>query len=625
MQLPEATEWDVAGNYAENLRPAVIAGREGCVPTGRARTVLADAGARTEALSGGSMLTVGADGRALALDGRAAGTLGADFRAVLADGDGAIVFTAGGGREWVSGGSLQGAAPGAPDVTLAATAPGQRLTAEVTPVSPLKGTYNRMTEPLQAVDRAAMVAPVEAALRSVRTQALLRGMLTQPAWVGWQMRDTGGRIVARGEPQRFGALQGDAPLQFRAPKSGTTFSPTGSATLAVEAYGLTVSVGRSDSAFWRGRVRELEVVMWADCMRVSGTTGRLTELDAAASTLTVTPQLEETAREGAGVVAARIERPLEGVAMTLFLSDAGAGVEAAAGEEPFTPVAVYAGGSIVAYALEDVRGGIGIARSDDPLRLTARARVSRGEIVRICAPVGSGGGWNYARHHLLVFATDGIYAVSVDSGLTRISSTAVCGEGIARADAVAVAPAAVYAATSRGSLLSLTGTRVRAVASPLTPVAVVWSAPFGELWVMNADGRLAALTASGRASMRTLFRAVRFVEPAMAVGISGTLLDLADEEAAVMPIVWRRRVPDASGALERRVIWTIDTARAAGLTLAVLADGGGTPQRVVELTVNGPVNAPLTARFRAPRRAFLTAAVHGLTAPPSRLVAVAIR
>lgn len=628
IELPKAAEWDSAENYAENLRSAVIAGGAGCVPAGCPVTALADAGERTAVLPDGRILTVADDFRTIALDGSPAGELKADFRAAMADGDRLVIFTAD-GPEWVSDGLLQGAAPGSPAVEIGLAPLTTRLTAEVRPISPLKGTYPRMTGNLEAADREAMAVQVQAALNSVRSQARLRGMLVQPSWVAWQMKDADGRIVARGEPQMFGSLQGDSPLTFRATRSGSTFTVSGTSTFTVGAFGLTLKVGRSDSAFWRSRISRLEIIVWPDCARVSRTVGHLTEADSSTSTLTVTPVIEATERGADGIVAARIDMPLEGVEMNLSLSE----IEACTwGDDDdsettrrLVPSEVFSAGTLTAYALDGEVGVIAVAPSADPLRLTARSRICQGRILRICAPVGTAGGWNYARHHLLAFATDGIYAVSVDSTLTRLSAIRISGDGVSRRDAVTSSPEAVYVATARGALLKLKGTRTTPLATPLTPVALVWNGAFGgELLLLEAGGRLAAIDRNGRASLRTLFRAERLVEPAMAVDTLGALRRLDREEPTATEIVWHRRVADPGAAIERRVQWQLDSACADALRLRVLADGGGTPQRVLQLSVSGPVNAPVSARFRSPRRAYLTAEIRGSVKPPTRLVQLLI-
>lgn len=621
--LPKAAQWSETDNYAENLRAAIIAGECATVPTGNPATRLTDAGWRTLVLSDGRILTVADDFVTVALDGCPAGRLASEFRTAMADGDRVIVFTAN-GREWIDGGTLQAPEPGTPQVEIT-TAEGRPLSAEVIPPAPLKGVYSRMTGALQNVDCQAMGAQIGAALSAITSQAAALGMLVNPSWVGWQMVDVDGRIVARGEPERFGTLQGNSTLRFTASKTGSTFVPVGSDMLSANAFALAVKVERSANDFWRRRIKSLEIIVWPNCAEVSGSTGHFTEINSESSALTVAATLKETERSGSGIIAARIDMPLEGSMCTLKLSelDSHARDEASLGNVAPTPTEVCCSGSLTAYVLEPDCGVIGIADVADPLRLTARARICRGDILRICSPVGSAGGWNYGRHHLLAFATDGVYAVSVDGPLLKISSTRVCAEGIARADAVTASPHAVYAVTSNGSLLAFTGSKVRSVASPVaSPIAVTWCGRYGELIVLGSGGVMAAIDREQRASLRTLFRAERLVDPGMAVDSTGALRDLADEADAPVVVKWQRREPMRAGALRRRVTWVIDTAAAAGLTLTLLADGGGSPQRIIELNVDGAVNSPLEAVCSCPRRRYVTAALRGTLTPPARLLAL---
>ena len=129
------------------------------------------------------------------------------------------------------------------------------------------------------------------------------------------------------------------------------------------------------------------------------------------------------------------------------------------------------------------------------------------------------------------------------------------------------------------------------------------------------------LNNSGGVSLRTDITVTRFVEPAMAVDSSGRLLNLADEDDRCETYVeWRRRELCEIRTQMRKALWVLDSERATDLSLQVLADSGGASQRLLELTANGPVNAPIAASFRAPRRAFYTARLRGTLQSPSRLL-----
>ncbi|MDE6512821.1 MAG: hypothetical protein K2L05_01385, partial [Muribaculaceae bacterium] len=97
--LPSAAEFNPAENYAENLRPAIVAGQNALLPTGMPQVVLNSAGAHICPLPDGRIVSVAANRRLISVDGVEAGTLGADFRCAMADGERIAVFTDA-GVEW---------------------------------------------------------------------------------------------------------------------------------------------------------------------------------------------------------------------------------------------------------------------------------------------------------------------------------------------------------------------------------------------------------------------------------------------------------------------------------------------------------------------------------------------
>lgn len=634
IDLPKAGEWSPAENYAENLRSAIVAGEKVCMPVGSPETILPDAGLVTTALTGGDILAAGDDRHDLMLNGKPCGSLGAPLVGVLPGGEPgeALLFTTS-GPEWLASGALQGAAPAAENVTLRLAAGRVTLSAEVIPPQ-LAGDYPRLSAPLKAADAEAMARAVDEALTSVNAQARIRGMWVQPAWVGWQMVDSAGRVLARGVPELFGSLQGDDALTFRARHENSSFAIDNSATFSADAYSLTLSVGRSESEFWRTKVAAIEIVAWPDLGELTGVTGAFAEISSAESTLNLTPVMrlrERTDTEPR--VVARLDSPLLGVNVNLYLKDISECFWPDDGEggqeetEAIIPSAVYSGGTLTAYGLARKPGVLSLAPGDDPLRIAASRRVSRGRILRICAPAGGGGGWNYGRHHLLVFATDGIYSVSVDSSLRSITSSIVYHEGITRADAVVLTPDCVCAASASGRILRLRGSRVGIIQSPFGAKALGWNAARGELWLITSAGAPMVIDSEGGASLRTDIAVERFIEPAMAVDSAGALRNLGAELPVRMHVGWRRRATERLQIRkrQRRALWRLDTERATDLSLRLLADGGGAPQRLLELTVNGPVNAPVVASVLAPVRSYFTAVIRGYLLPPARLHSVELK
>lgn len=619
--LPAAGEWADGENMAVNLRSGRGVGSPS-VPAGVPAVMTANAGAACEVMASGSVLTVGADMLSLSLDGEDAGRLGAPFLSLLPEGDGneALIFTSA-GAEWFAEGSCQGSAPADLDVNIESEEAGATFSATVL-CPDLKGPYSRLSGELTADDRRRAATAVGDALSAIEAQARGRGLFVGPCRVGWRLVDAAGRTIAAGAPQTVGPLPALPTLHFTATKSGTVFSVDTTDTLSLAGRRLRLTAGRSASEFWRRRGVRIEVGVIPDCMELSGVTGRLDQLGSTTSTLSLTPVV--VAAEG--VVAAlgsTVQNPLDGVDAVLAPAAGTACPEAGAARVGSLVAGVaFRSGSLTAYALEGRTGVMAVASSADPLALRTEARVCRGRIVRICAPAGMSGGWNYGRHHLLVFATDGIYAVSVDGRLQTVSSACVCdGAGISRPDAVVASPSALYVATTAGRLLRLRGARAERVDVPCEAVALGRDDARDELWIPGRDGRIFVLDGRGRLSMRSTVAVRRFVGGGgFAVDTADALRDLGREEAAEVAVGWCRRfVAPAAGGRARRVEWRLDSAGVTNLDLSLSVDSGGGRQRVVALRVNGAVNAPVSADLRLARRPWLTAQLGGVVAPATRL------
>lgn len=616
--MPKCGEFSREENYCENLRQAVSAGGPGLVPVGRPRTVMS-AGAHVCVLPDGRIVSIGADHRSVSVDGVAAGRLGADFRSAMADGDRIALFTDA-GVQWIAAGQLQSAGAEAVGVELSVAPTVVGLSAALNLPAKLKGSYPRLSGPLQEADCQTFASAFAQAMKSLSAQAALRGMLTQPARIGWRILDAEGRVVAEEAPRSFGVLQGGETVAFSAAKDGSTFTLSGAGAMKAEAWTVRLKVNRSASEFWRRRARVLELVVYRDCAAVAGAAGHFTEKSGSESTLSVTPVIVD-AEPAAGAVAARFNLPLEGVDTNVFMSDLGKVSEADAAFD-FIPAEVCYGGTLRLYALSGEQGMIGVARASDPMTLRLKARIGEGRIMRICAPVGTGGGWNYGRQHFLVFTTAGVYAVSVDSAINSLSAIPISGECVVRPDAVASATDAVYCVTSGGKLLKLTGSRVKRVDVPVAGVAAGWSARFAELWVADKSGSVTVLTADGGVYARTGLEVGGFPESGFAVTVAGKLVNLNDEEPELMSVCRSRREPEEAAAVNRREELLIDSPGASDLTVTVSGDGGGGRQRFLELKANGAINAPLKLAYRAPLRTYRTLEIKGQLAAGSRLVGI---
>lgn len=268
------------------------------------------------------------------------------------------------------------------------------------------------------------------------------------------------------------------------------------------------------------------------------------------------------------------------------------------------------------------------AAADSPLDPLSAHAVCPGTIRRLTQTVGSAGGWNYGRQHLLLWGSEGVYALSVDRSLLTVGCSLLHRPGITRHDAVAVAADCAWCATSSGTLLKVTGARARAVAAVMEPVAVGWCEARGELWMADADGRVGVLTAAGGFYRRKPLEVKSFCDAhggrLHALTTDGRLVDCSTEARAEwVEVEWSARV-GASVAPTALAVWHLDS-EAANLRLALSADSGGAATQLCELTVAGQVNSPLAARVYSPLRTHLTARIGGTLTAPSRLRGVVFK
>lgn len=617
IELPAAADWRAGEYEAENLR-ALPGG--GCVAVGIPAVAQGGAGNFCALLEGGDVLTAGDDFHDLYLNGEPAGSVGAPLLGVLPRGEGEALLLTADGAEWFAAGRCRGAGPSGLGVGFALGEAEMTLTATVAAAT-LKGTYHRDDDQLLPADCAALLPGARAALEAIQGQARRRGLVAGPCWVAWRLTDAEGRTLAQGAPVRLGALAATATVQFRASREGTEASLTAAGSMSAEARPLLMTLTGSLGEFWAARATRLEVALWSEREEMAGVTGRFAS-SAGQLVLNLVPHVAETPREGQPDMRQLFAAPF--AAGTVTLSPAEGAVEDWAEDSaPLRASTAYAGGTVVAYALSGRPGVMAVASAEDPTRLRAEGRVASGRIFRICAPVGSAGGWNYGRHHLVVFASDGIYAVSVDSRLQTLSSSLLSEEGVGRADAVAVTASGIYVATASGLLLRLKGSKAERVEVPMALAALGWNPRPGELWLLDAEGGVGILDSRGRFARRRGMAPVSFPAPGYAVDAAGNLRDLGRELTLSPAVRWRRRVDDPFAAAgRRRAVWKIDSPRAVVLALSLAADSGGGAQRMLALSLLGPVNAPVAASFIAPARTYLTLEINGTAQTGSRFLAV---
>lgn len=269
--------------------------------------------------------------------------------------------------------------------------------------------------------------------------------------------------------------------------------------------------------------------------------------------------------------------------------------------------------------------------ADAPYSITGHCITGRGVIHRITRSTGSASAWNFARQHLLVWASDGIYSLSVNSSRTTLGATQLHPTGVARADAVASSPWAIYGALTDGSVCFITGSRVTPLIRAGTAAAIGYEPVRHELWIKQTDGMETLVmplpACSGHYSRSEPVIAKFHDAPGRlyATGTDGHILDLGAETEDREPVAveYSARIPTGlqPGCRMKMLRWDIQSAHA-DLTTALRTDSGAGAANsypLISLTTGGPVNAPLRARMAVRPGPWLTFTAQGLCDRDTRM------
>lgn len=270
------------------------------------------------------------------------------------------------------------------------------------------------------------------------------------------------------------------------------------------------------------------------------------------------------------------------------------------------------------------------ARSDSPLEPVSATAVCGGTIRRITPPAGASGGWNYGRLHMVVWASDGVYALSADRSMLTVASSLIHSPGVTRPDAVAVTHEAAYAALASGTLVRMSGSRASPVEIPVKAVAVGWDQTRGGLWVQPPDPAAGpvVLTDSGGVYRRTLPVVDCFCPDRLGrlhmLDSDGHLLRASAPEVDVpLPVEWTASVA-ADIHPSAMTTWLL-YATAADLSLEIGAGFGPVEQSFCSLRLRGDVNAPVIARVYSPPSPLLRLRIAGNVSPPALLREVQLK
>lgn len=266
-----------------------------------------------------------------------------------------------------------------------------------------------------------------------------------------------------------------------------------------------------------------------------------------------------------------------------------------------------------------------VSTSDPTAPLVGTCLADGVEIYGVAPAARSRSTWDFGRARFYLMTSAGIYAMTVNSPRTRIDTSLVDSRRINSAAAVALGPPGVIVGAGK-SLILLSGTAATELAAlPSDPVALGWDNLRAELRIRCADG-LARLTDSKFSVFaENDFNPTDFFSVdgrLYAVG-SNTLYRVDSEEILrqLTEIEWEQYLDSPPGKIPVAICWNLFSSAVQG-TFDLLGAAGS---RLLRLSADGRIVAPLSVRLIAPRRARLKARISALVSPDTVISGVTVK
>lgn len=224
-------------------------------------------------------------------------------------------------------------------------------------------------------------------------------------------------------------------------------------------------------------------------------------------------------------------------------------------------------------------------------------------IAAACRPIYSGG---FGRYPIYLFTDEGIMALPQQANGT-FREPRLISETVLAPDAVPVAgDDGVWFVSQYGELCFLMGSALKRMLKVVTSNArLTWNTVERELWIVGSNGSVQVLMPSGSTYSRdiTVGDLYSDAQHAFAVTADGALLDLTDEQLAVMAVNYLSQPLEIDPTMRsrvRRIIWNLFTTRTtpstASVSLTLRGERGSSCHGYIisRVTANGVIAAPLS-------------------------------
>lgn len=478
--------------------------------------------------------------------------------------------------------------------------------------------YRQWQAPLDQADVAALTSRLRAAWSALSADVGAEGRYLAPVLVRWAVRLRDGSYLWMSDPVRVGDVTlGNADrIAAEVVSTGSSFTGIEATSLRMTHYGLDITVTRGIAAEWLPLVSSIDVFVTdeahlltagrsLDYRCVTRTTGgreyvlemglSRRSADAISRELAASSwHLVASAPVAAQVTGSDFVMPGNPLILTPSQCEAIGRLPSLEG----VVCSTMAGGRLYCCTRDGdvVSSEVGNALAEAyRRRVVGAVPLSMAVVTR---PLYSSG---FGRYPVYVFTDDGIYAIPQGAqgalGEARLVDRTVVAAGVP----VVEGGGDIWLVTRHGHLCRLNGSRLELCQRGVDCVGLAWSAAYQELWLLRSTGYPLVVMPSGRMSVRTIAAIQLYSDPrhAVAVTVTGTVLDLENETDGVMPVAWHSHpvaMHPLMGEKVHRVVWHI-TGTGLELTLRVTGQRGvmAMDSDVSVMTLTGAVEHPLAA------------------------------
>ena len=478
--------------------------------------------------------------------------------------------------------------------------------------------YSQWRAPLAEADRLTLAGMLRSAWNALESDARAQARHTAPMLVRWAVRLLDDTYLWVSDPVRVGdvTLANANRISTLVDSGSSGFTGTQATTLPMTHYSLTIGMTGAIAAPWQALVKSIDVLATNEaqllsasreldyrCLtRTSGTREYVLEMglarrsaDAISWELAASPwRLIATASAASQPGTASFTVPVETMKLTA--------AQCAALASPMTVDDVVcstaAGGRLYCCT---AAGEVVVSAPGNALIEVHRRSVLGAKplaMAVVTRPLYSGG---FGRYPVYVFTDDGIYAIpqraSDRLGEARLVDRTVIAAGVAPVEG----DGDIWLMSRHGHLCRLSGSRLTVVCRDVDCRAMAWCNAYCELWLLPDAGSPVVMMPSGAMSMRTVAAGQLYSDArhALAVTATGAVLDLEQEQPAMMDVAWHSHPVILNALMDhpvKRVVWHV-VSDDAELSLHVRGQRGIMSQdRDVSLiTVHGAIEQPLAS------------------------------